>query len=183
MKLWLPDTNALIARVFLGGGPPWIGMKDRRAAFRSTPAGGLAIRRRLATCPTWFSRVWPNHVHHREAQGWFAKKGAAQFRTCPITQTGFVRISSNPAFSSEAATPGEALALLDHVQRLPGHDFWPDDLSAGDAFAGKSLIGHRQVTDAYLLALAIAHGGVLATLDRAVAVLGRRNPGAVEIIG
>jgi uncharacterized protein len=127
--------------------------------------------------------AWPNHVHHREAQTWFAKRGAAQFRTCPITQTGFVRISSNPAFSPQAVTPGEALALLAQVKRLPGHDFWPDDISLHDALAGKTLTGHRQVTDAYLLALATAHGGVLASLDRAIAVLGRRNPGAVEIVG
>jgi toxin-antitoxin system PIN domain toxin len=127
--------------------------------------------------------AWPNHVHHREAQTWFEKKGAARFRTCPITQTGFVRISSNPAFSPQAVTPGEALSLLDRVKGLPGHDFWPDDISLHDALAGQSLTGHRQVTDAYLLALATAHGGVLASLDRAIAVLGRRHPGSVEIVG
>jgi toxin-antitoxin system PIN domain toxin len=127
--------------------------------------------------------AWPNHVHHGEAQTWFQKSGAARFRTCPTTQTGFVRLSSNPAFSPQAVSPGEALALLDRVKRLPGHDFWPDDIQLCDALAGKLLTGHRQVTDAYLLALATAHGGVLASLDRGVAVLGRRNPGAVEIIG
>jgi toxin-antitoxin system PIN domain toxin len=127
--------------------------------------------------------AWPNHVHHHEAQTWFSKRGAARFRTCPTTQTGFVRISSNPAFSTLAVTPGEALALLDQVTSLPGHDFWTDDISLHDALAGRLLTGHRQVTDAYLLALAIAHGGVLASLDRAIAALGRRSPGAVEIIG
>jgi toxin-antitoxin system PIN domain toxin len=127
--------------------------------------------------------AWPNHVHHGEAQAWFEKKGAARFRTCPMTQTGFVRISSNPAFSPQAVTPGEALALLGQVKRLPGHDFWPDDISLHDAIAGRPLTGHRQVMDAYLLALAATHGGVLATLDRAIAVLGRQNPGGVEIIG
>ena len=110
--------------------------------------------------------AWPNHVHHRETQIWFEEKGAARFRTCPITQTGFVRISSNPAFTPAAVTPGEALALLERVRHLPGHDFWPDDISLNDALAGKSLTGHRQITDAYLLALASVHGGVLASLDR-----------------
>jgi predicted nucleic acid-binding protein len=75
------------------------------------------------------------------------------------------------------------LALLDQVTSLPGHDFWTDDISLHDALAGRPLTGHRQVTDAYLLALATAHGGVLASLDRAIAALGRHNPGAVEIIG
>ena len=53
--------------------------------------------------------AWPNHIHHQEAQNWFAKKRSAGFRTCPLTQTGFVRISSNSQFTSPAVTPGEAL--------------------------------------------------------------------------
>ena len=57
------------------------------------------------------------------------------------------------------------------------------DIPLHDALAGKPLTGHRQVTEAYLLALATAHGGVLASLDRAIAVLGRRNPGDLEIVG
>jgi toxin-antitoxin system PIN domain toxin len=128
--------------------------------------------------------AWPNHVHHRETQEWFARKGAAAFRTCPITQIGFIRISSNPAFTPGAVSPTEALALLDRVARLPGHDFWTDDLSFHDAVnaAGVTVVGHRQITDVYLLSLAAARGGVLATLDRGFAVLGRRDPAAVEII-
>lgn len=128
--------------------------------------------------------AWPNHVHHSEAQTWFARKGAAAFRTCPITQTGFVRISANPAFTPGAVSPGEALALLERVARLPGHDFWPDDLPLREAVTlSPALTGHRQITDAYLLALAGAHGGILATLDRAVSALARGQcAGAVEII-
>jgi uncharacterized protein len=125
--------------------------------------------------------AWPNHVHHLEAQAWFARKASAGFRTCPLTQTGFVRISSNPAFTSQAVTPGEALALLERVVRLPGHDFWPDDLSLQDAVGEiPALTGHRQITDAYLLGLAAARGGILATLDRAIAIWG--NSSAVEIV-
>ena len=127
--------------------------------------------------------AWPNHVHYQEAQAWFAQKGTGGFRTCPLTQTGFVRISSNPAFGSAAVTPSEALALLEQVTRLPGHDFWPDDLSLQHALSGRpALTGHRQVTDAYLLALASRHGGVLATLDRALVSLARGAPGTVEIV-
>lgn len=102
----------------------------------------------------------------------------------PLTQTGFVRISSNPAFTSQGVTPGEALALLEQVARLPGHDFWPDDIPLHNAVVGRPpLTGHRQITDAYLLALASRHGGVLATLDRALAPLSRGDRGAVEIVG
>jgi hypothetical protein len=128
--------------------------------------------------------AWPNHVHYRESQAWFENKGAAGFRTCPITQTGFVRISSNLAFTRLAVTPGEALQLLDRITRLPGHDFWADDVSLAEAFAGMKpiLTGHRQVTDAYLLRLAARHGGVLATLDRGVAALARDGTASLEII-
>jgi uncharacterized protein len=127
--------------------------------------------------------AWPNHVHHADATGWFLRKAASAFRTCPITQTGFVRISSNPSFTPEAVSPGEALALLDRITRLPGHGFWPDDLAVADAFASRTVpASHRQVTDGYLLALALAREGVLATLDRGIAVMARTCPEALELV-
>ena len=67
---------------------------------------------------------------------------------------------------------------------IPGHDFWFDDLPLRNAVAPGTLLGgHRQVTDAYLLALASAHGGVLATLDRGAAALARGGQLVVELIG
>jgi predicted nucleic acid-binding protein len=80
-------------------------------------------------------------------------------------------------------TPGDALRLLQRVCALPGHAFWPDDLSLAEL--GRtlgSLIGHRQVTDAYLVALAASREGVLATLDRGVAAVSGKTPGSVEFI-
>ena len=127
--------------------------------------------------------AWPNHLHHRDAQAWFSRKGAAGFRTCPITEAGFVRISSNPAFTSEAVAPGDAMALLERMTKLRGHGFWPDDLALREAVRGLALAERRQVTDAYLLALASAQGGVLATLDRGAAALARQAGHAVELIG
>lgn len=128
--------------------------------------------------------AWPNHVHYREASDWFREKGAGRFRTCPITQTGFVRISSNPAFTAEAVTPAEALELLRRICALPGHAFWPDDVSLVEVDPAPRPAGHRQVTDAYLLALTISHEGILATLDRGVmSVAAGRGPAAVEVIG
>jgi predicted nucleic acid-binding protein len=100
-----------------------------------------------------------------------------------MTQTGFVRISSNPSFAPEAVSAGEALALLDRITRLQGHGFWPDDLTVAAAFASRATVAtHRQVTDGYLLALAVAHGGVLATLDRGIAVLARTRPESLELV-
>ncbi len=127
--------------------------------------------------------AWPNHVHHDRAQDWFAEKRRAGFRTCPMTQTGFVRISSNPAFTSQAVTPGEALALLEAVTGLPNHGFWPDDLSLLEAVKDRPILaGHRQVTDLYLLALASSRKGILASLDRGVVALAQRCSGAAELI-
>jgi toxin-antitoxin system PIN domain toxin len=127
--------------------------------------------------------AWPNHVHHGDAMEWFLRKAAAEFRTCPITQTGFVRISSNPAFTANAVKPAEALELLQRVTELSGHGFWPDDLPLADAFGPSALLSsHRQITDGYLLALAIAHDGVVATLDRGMTAVAIRSPERVELI-
>ncbi len=127
--------------------------------------------------------AWPNHVHHAPALEWFGRNASGAFRTCPITQTGFVRISSNPSFTASAATPGEALDLLGRITRLPGHAFWPDDLAVAEVLSNQPLLGsHRQVTDAYLLALAAAHDGVLASLDRGIAGLARQCPQRLALI-
>jgi uncharacterized protein len=122
--------------------------------------------------------AWPNHIHHRETLDWFQAKAASAFRTCPITQTAFVRISSNPAFTPNPPSPTEALALLHRIMDLPGHGFWPDDLPLGKTL----MVTHRQVTDAYLLALAAGHEGILATLDRGIRTLARRTPNYLELI-
>jgi toxin-antitoxin system PIN domain toxin len=127
--------------------------------------------------------AWPNHVHHRDAVEWFIGKGIKGFRTCPLTQTGFVRISANPAFTPNPPSPAEAIALLKRLTAMPGHGFWPDDVSFGDAFDAVPLIAtHRQVTDGYLLALAARHDGVLATLDRGIAPLARKFPDSCELV-
>jgi len=126
--------------------------------------------------------AWPNHVHHTEARDWFERRGSAGFRTCPITETGFLRISSNPAFTAAAVAPGEALELLHRVTLLPGYDFWPDDLTTEAAYAQRQVTSHRQITDGYLLALAISHDGVLATLDRGVRVIAGRDRDRVEVL-
>jgi uncharacterized protein len=127
--------------------------------------------------------AWRNHVHHADVTAWFGRKAAARFRTCPITQTAFVRISSNPSFSSSAVMPGDAVALLRRITGLPGHGFWPADLSLPEAFAAYPVLGsHRQITDAYLLSLAIAHDGVLATIDRGIVPLAKACPDRLELV-
>jgi uncharacterized protein len=117
--------------------------------------------------------AWPTHVHHGAAQTWFRRTGQRAWATCPLTQTAFVRISSNPKFIDGAVAPNQAVALLAEVTNRTRHEFWPDDLSLveTDTIAWPYVVGHRQVTDVYLLALAKTHGGKLATLDGGVAAL------------
>lgn len=90
-----------------------------------------------------------------------------------MTRAGFVRIVSYPAFSRDAVQPREAIQVLSANTAAKDHVFWPDELPLAEAvaFAGVRLIGHQQVTDAYLLGLAIRRGGVLATLDQRIAAL------------
>lgn len=110
--------------------------------------------------------AWPSHVHHQFAQEWFSANAPKGWATCPLTQCAFVRISSNPKIISEAVAPKEALALLNKIVDLKNHTFWKNDISILDKTIPASLlVGHRQVTDAYLLGLAIQHGGRLVTFD------------------
>ena len=104
--------------------------------------------------------AWENHTLHAKAHRWFS--GVKDFATCPISQSGFVRISINPklGYSQSAA---EAIEFLESLEKHPSHQFWPDDLSM-TALAGQ-MDRHSQVTDFYLAALAKSKGGKLATLD------------------
>ncbi len=117
--------------------------------------------------------AWPQHVHHGEAHTWFNKLGREAWSTCPITQLGFIRISSNAKIIRDAVTPREALAVLEQIIALPGHHFWPDAIAPARAaiLSGVALVGHRQVTDAYLLSLAQHRKGKLATFDGGVSEL------------
>lgn len=114
--------------------------------------------------------AWPSHVHHRQARRWFEAKARAGWATCPFTQCGFVRLSSNPKVVPYAVRPQEAIDLLQRIMAIGGHVFWPDDVNLAEELSIPThlLIGHRQVADAYLLAMALRHNGTLVTLDRSV---------------
>lgn len=131
--------------------------------------------------------LWPSHEKHNLALKWFTRHRAQGWATCPITQAGFVRIVSNPAFSRDAVQPREAIQVLSANTVAKDHTFWADELPVPEvvAFAGIRLVGHQQVTDAYLLGLAIRRGGVLATLDQRIAALTEPRSGerkALEVV-
>lgn len=114
--------------------------------------------------------AWPSHVSHRQAREWFEGLGRQPWATCPMTQAGFVRGSANRHIVHDPVSPQEAVATLRRLVLWGHHEFWPDavDLTESQVFPLKLLMGHRQVTDACLLTLAIERGGILVTLDRSV---------------
>lgn len=129
--------------------------------------------------------LWPTHEHHDAAHRWFGGRANAPWATCPLTQLGFVRIVSNPAFSRDALSPIDALALLGENLGHPAHEFWTESLQVPPAVKGMEarLQGYRQLTDAYLLALAHRRKGLLATFDRGLrTVAAGEFSGSVEIV-
>ena len=104
------------------------------------------------------------HVHHAAAIGWF-EHSQPELATCPITEGTLVRF-----LLREGRSAPEAIAVLDAVRHESWHSFWADVLPYESAYLA-GVIGHRQVTDAYLVALSRHNGGRLATLDRGLAAL------------
>lgn len=112
--------------------------------------------------------VDPAHVQHDAAHEWFADHGHQAWATCPLTENGVLRIVGHTRYPNSPGTPAAVAPLLATLRTLPGHVFWPDDISLLDAerVDAARLLGSAQVTDTYLLALACAHGGQLASFDR-----------------
>lgn len=111
--------------------------------------------------------LWPKHAQHDAAGRWFEKHRKKGWATCPFTEAGFVRITSNPAFSIHSLRPAEAMKLLRENTEAADHQFWPADfeVEAVNSTFGNRVLSHQNVTDAYLLTLAIKRGGMLATFD------------------
>lgn len=110
-----------------------------------------------------------DHVFHTRSRTWWADHWQAGWASCPLTQNGFLRIISQPSYQRTMRLPDAIKLLMDRIQ-APGHKFWPDDLSLLDkAFIDHArLLGPRHLTDAYLLALAVKHGGRFVTFDPTV---------------
>lgn len=128
-----------------------------------------------------------DHVHHSIARDWLIANASDGWASCPITENGFVRVLSQPAYPG-AINPAAAMELLDGARISPTHAFWPDDVSVLDVVTRTRIHSPRQLTDLYLLALAAHHGGRFVTLDgripldaapsastRQLVVLGRRH--------
>jgi uncharacterized protein len=119
--------------------------------------------------------AWDSHVHHAAIRRWFAANRSRGWATCPITESGFVRVSSNPRALPSPLGVEAARDVLRVLRGVEGHCFVADDVSIADEDV-PTLVGHRQVTDAHLLTLARRRGMRLVTFDAAIVDLaGGRN--------
>ena len=126
----------------------------------------------------------PVHVHHEAAHAWFAHARGSGWASCPMTENGFVRVVSNPAYPGRRTTVGDAGDRLRRFAESGGHTHWPDDVSIlhrGTLDVGH-LGGYREITGAYLLALAVRHGGALATFDRSVRTVAVPGSGPEHLV-
>jgi toxin-antitoxin system PIN domain toxin len=114
--------------------------------------------------------AWDSHVHHARMRAWFAENSSGGWATCPLTESGFVRASSNPKVFPAAIGIDAARAVLSALRALDSHRFLTDDVSLTDSDL-PAIAGHRQVTDAHLLTLARRHGVRLLTFDAGVRAL------------
>lgn len=139
------------------------------AAVRERPAAG-----KVDGDVTWMldvnvliAMVDPAHVHHRRAHAWM-QAGVRSWATCPLTENGVVRIVGNKRYPTHPGSVAQVAAMIVTIRALPGHVFWPDDISllGAERVDPSRLLDSAQITDTYLLALAVAHGGKLATFDK-----------------
>ena len=127
--------------------------------------------------------AWPEHTFHKMAIEWFDANADNGWATASITEAGFIRISANASVVGDPVRPGEACSLLTELRSVGAHQFWIDDieLSSSRFFPRDRLVGHRQVTDAHLLALGRRHGGAVATLDRGLVSLSSGLSGSTMV--
>lgn len=111
------------------------------------------------------------HVHHRLVTDWLQRELHLGWASCPLTQNGCVRIMSQPAYPG-VLPAAEIAARLAEASAHPSHQFWPADINLLDVriFQWAHILGHRQITDAYLLALAVRRKGRFVTLDRRISI-------------
>lgn len=128
-----------------------------------------------------------DHVGHTVATSWFADQLKHGWASCPITENGTARIMSSPGY----ANPLPVAAILQRLAAAKAtehHRFWPDDVSLTDSeiFKYNELLGSKQITDRYLLALAIRNKGRFVTFDQGIrptAVVGASAEHLVQLSG
>ena len=145
----------------------------------------MAVSGYLLDINVLIARVDGGHSHHRVAADWLAGLGNVAIATCPLTENGFVRIYGHPDYPGGPGAPAAARADLAVIRRLPGHRFVPDSITIDDRvlFCSLAEVTPRQVSDLYLLGLAVKNGLRFGTFDGAIpAALVRGGVEALEVI-
>lgn len=130
------------------------------------------IRKHLLDVNVLIALTEPGHDQHRTAQEWFIASGRDSWGVCPLTEAGFIRVTTNPAFRSGPRSIELATAILQALKGLPG--YWYRGIETNEGWVdvtipfGQRIIGHQQIMDAYLLGLAIRDEGILVTFDRGI---------------
>jgi toxin-antitoxin system PIN domain toxin len=127
--------------------------------------------------------VDPQSATHAAANSFLAANLADGWASCPLTENACLRLLTNPRYHAPAQ-PSIVLGRLEETKQAGNHAFWPDDVSITDAaiFDWDRLQGHQQITDVYLLALAVAHGGRLVTFDQRIRREAVRGCGAYNLL-
>lgn len=123
------------------------------------------------------------HLFHGKARQWWRTNMSAGWASCPLTENGFVRIISQPRYDHPVRLP-DAVKLLRDWTAQPHHAFWPDDVTLLDRvrFDQSHLLTSRQITDVYLLALAVRQDGRLVTFDRGISLAAVREAEPTHLV-
>jgi uncharacterized protein len=107
------------------------------------------------------------HSNYDTAHRWFTTVGGADWATCPTTENSLLRILGNSRYPGSPGSPAAGIPLLERLRSHPGHHFWPEDFSmlGSDRVDPAAILTSARMTDTWLLALAVRHGGQLATFD------------------
>jgi toxin-antitoxin system PIN domain toxin len=152
---------------------------------REPPSRGAWLPpRALLDVNVWIALLDDAHQFSEEANA-FIESPEARIATCPLVENGVIRIMAMPSYGRGGGLPmHQVRQRLQHACATLDHAFWPDDVSLrDDTLVDFSRVqGHQQVTDLYLLALAVRHGGRLVTFDRAVALSSVRGATAEHLL-
>lgn len=139
--------------------------------MRTSKTSGYSPRLLLDT-NVWIALLDDAHVHNAQALALFATP-ALKIATCPLVENGVLRILNLPGYSQHGPAGFDAVRTkMNLACGDADHEFWPDDVSlrTNNVVEWSRVFGHNQITDVYLLALAVAHQGALATLDHRIAL-------------
>jgi uncharacterized protein len=130
-------------------------------------------RRNLLDTNVLIALTSAEHPQYLAAQRWFDSLGDEEWTICPLTEAGYIRIVTNPVSGPIVRSFLQAAAILDDLAQRPGYRYWPitESWTTLTAPFASRISGHQQVTDSFLLGLAIKEGGVLVTFDRGLKYL------------